>query len=373
MGGVTTAGINFCNELSRRDNDVYWLDLSLKYLCKDKLNKRVKIGKLTGRSCYWNLSQNDIKKKGFVKKISLVLLGVFKKIAVRAGFWYKIIFKTYTEFGSFDVAIAFRQCAPCYSFVLNKVEAKRKIGFVHGELKGMGKIDSWQKHMKLFSKIAYVSDAVKEGFLYEYPELSCNASTIYNMIDVEYIKQQARADSLTFDRNKVNIVTVSRIENKHKSINRIPTVCRRLKDACVSNFEWYIVGDGPDYEQCVQQAKDLDVLDVLKFCGAKKNPYPYIAQSDFTVLPSKSESFGLVVVESLILGKPVVACEYPALKELIADGVNGLIVGQGEEPLYQAISKLILDERMREQLVANCLNYEYLNDKAYRQFLEAIE
>ena len=87
MGGITTAAVNFCNELSKRNNDVYFLDLSLEYLCLDKLDDGVKIGSLKGKSRYWNLGKGDIQKGSFLKRASLGLLGALKKLTVKRGFW----------------------------------------------------------------------------------------------------------------------------------------------------------------------------------------------------------------------------------------------------------------------------------------------
>ena len=55
VGGVTTAAINFCNELQQRGNDVFFLDMSERYLCANALHKEIQIGKLAGKSKYWNL------------------------------------------------------------------------------------------------------------------------------------------------------------------------------------------------------------------------------------------------------------------------------------------------------------------------------
>lgn len=373
-GGITSSAVAFCNELSKRGNQVVFLDMSEKYQCAEQLNSNVAKGYFVDKSRYWNLRAKDLKGIRGFSKLKLMILGAIKKITIRSGLWYKLIFSKYQEFGEFDVAIAFRQCASCYSFILNKVKAKKKIGFVHGDLKDMGDIASWKKYMPKFDKIAYVSNAVKEGFIETYPELSNNATTIYNMLDFTSIINRSKEDSdIIFEKDKINIVTISRIQNNQKGTDRIAPICKKLKESKIVNFAWYVLGDGPDYERCMQQAKDMDVTDVLSFCGVRENPYPYLRQATFSVLPTKGESFGLVVIESLILHKPVVACEYPALKELLEDGILGLIASQDEETLYFAVRKMIEDKELRAKLCANCFKYKYSNDKAYQQFLEAIK
>ena len=185
MGGVTTAAVNFSNELASRGHEVVFLDMSGKHQVCDKLDDSVKLGKLSGRSRYWQLGAGDLARASGIKKLFLAALGIAKKLTIRSGIWNRLIFKKYKEYGEFDVAIAYRQCAPCYSFVLNKVKAKKKLGFVHGEIAYMGDISSWQKYMKHFYKVCYVSEAVKEQFTAKYPEFERNASSVHNFFDIE--------------------------------------------------------------------------------------------------------------------------------------------------------------------------------------------
>lgn len=372
-GGVTAAAVSFCNELSRKGHEVVHLDLMGDNFCDDRLDKEIKRGFLINNSRYWNLSKKELKEaKGFLK-IKLFFLGIIKKITNKSSLWCKLIFKRYKQFGDFDVAIAFRQCSPCYSFVLNKVKAKTKIGFIHGEIKEMGDVSSWSKYMEKFDVIACVSDSVKEGFAREFPKIKEKFKTVHNMVDTNYIcKQAIQEPEIHFDKNKIIIVTVSRIDNKQKGTDRITRLCSRLKEEGITNFSWYVIGGGADKKTCMEEAKSLGVSGILHFLGEMKNPYPYIKQSNFTILPTRGESFGLVVVESLILHKPVVVCEYPALKEIFQDGVLGVVAKQDDESLYLAVKEMIVNKTKREEITSNCLDYEYSNENAYNQFMEAV-
>jgi glycosyltransferase involved in cell wall biosynthesis len=69
------------------------------------------------------------------------------------------------------------------------------------------------------------------------------------------------------------------------------------------------------------------------------------------VLPSKSESFGLVIIEAWIHEKPVIGCNISASRELIDDMTNGLLVPFGNtNRLSYAISKLLKDRYLTERL-----------------------
>lgn len=372
VGGITTSAFNFSNEMIKRGHEVTFLDLSGTVKEKDLPNSQIKIAKIEGRAKYWNITA---KRTNALSPILHKLLGLIKKITVRMGIWYKIIFTKFCPQEEFDVAIAFRQCEPCYYFVLNCVNAKKKIGFVHGELRFMGDISSWKKYMTSFNKIAYVSNAVKEQFISAYPELTTNASVIYNMFNIENIKKLAdEKPAVEFDKTKKNIVTVCRIDNVFKQTDWIVEVCEKLKKEVKTPFHWYVLGDGVDYDDMVNLSKEKGVEDVLTFTGNQSNPYSIVKNADFTVLTSKSEAYPMVVFESFILGKPIIVTYYESAKEMIEENKNGLITQQNLTDLYNKV-KIMLDDE--NDIFSKCAEYmsayAYNNDKPYKQFLSTLE
>ena len=327
MGGVVTAAVNFSNELISRGHEVVFLDMSGKHSVRDRLHNSIKLATLSGRSKYWQLGVSHLNRARGAKKLILATLGIVKKLTIKSGLWDRLIFKKYKEFGEFDVAIAYRQCAPCYSFVLNKVKAKKKFGFIHGELEYIGETASWQKFMHRFDKVCYVSKATRDQFITKYPELEENASVVYNMVDEKKIKELAKEKpEHNFDNDVLNFVTVTRLEDgeKIKGTYRITKIAKILCEMGI-DFRWYIVGDGPEREECEESVRKNGLADRVIFVGRKSNPFCYFAAADASISVSKSESFGLSVVESLVCGTPVIAGEYPALRE-ISEFYSGIII-----------------------------------------------
>jgi len=372
MGGITSAAVNFCNELSERGHDTVLLDMSGQFLCKERLSAEVKRGYLKGKSQLWDLNAENVKSTQGFSKVKLLFWGLFKKLTIKSGLWFRFIFGQYKQFGEFDVAVAFRQCAPCYSFVLNKVSAKKKIGFVHGELKYMGDISSWKKYMERFNKTAYVSNAVKEEFVTAYPGLVRNACTVYNMFDKKQIYKKAQEKNpIFFDKNVKNIVTVARIDNDFKRIDLVPELCKSLSAKTVAKFHWYIVGDGPDRESVQKKIDDLQIGDLVTLCGATDNPYAILNEADFSVLLSKSEAYPMTVIESLILKKPIIATNFASAAEMIENEKHGLISGFSLEEIEEKILKLLDDEQLLLTCKRFLMQLEFSNDTAYQQFLAA--
>jgi glycosyltransferase involved in cell wall biosynthesis len=110
-----------------------------------------------------------------------------------------------------------------------------------------------------------------------------------------------------------------------------------------------LVGDGyPGYEAYENGLHTLaateHVDDVTVFAGFK-DPAPYVAEADVVLVPSRVEPFGLVAVEALLLGRPVVASRVGGLVEIIQDGRTGALV-EPDDPraLADAIIRLLSDE-----------------------------
>lgn len=71
----------------------------------------------------------------------------------------------------------------------------------------------------------------------------------------------------------------------------------------------------------------------------------------FVCVPSENESFGMVYAEAMQSGKPVVALDIPALRELVEDGVTGFLVPPGNTgALADAITKIMSDKDLQERM-----------------------
>lgn len=375
MGGVTTSAVNFCNGLCERGTQV---DILLMSECQDVskhgLSEKIRILQLGGWPGLWNLGIKTVRKaKNPVKKIGYLLLGGMKKLLDKKQLWVRVVFGNRKMFSGYDVVVAYRQCQPCYYFALHNVKAKKKVGFIHGDLAFMGDISTWQPLMPQFDAVAYVSDAVKDGFIRHYLELEKNAVTVYNTFQTEEIKRKAQLPcDVAFDLNRMNLVTVSRIENEVKGTGRIAPICQLLKERYPGRFHWYVVGGGRDLECCKSQAEALDLTDHLTFLGPRNNPFPVLAKADLCVLTTFTEAYPMVIGESLILGVPAVTTRYPAAEEIILDGCNGIIADQSIESVFEKISQLFDDRDLYSEIKKTCELFEYDNDRSYKQFWESI-
>jgi len=110
-----------------------------------------------------------------------------------------------------------------------------------------------------------------------------------------------------------------------------------------------------------ERATDLGCADAIRWTGFRDDIPAILALTDLMVLPSFSEPFGIVIVEAMIAGKPVIVCDTGGPPEIVEDGATGLIVPTGKVgPLADAMVDLLshpdraheMGQRGRERAVA---------------------
>lgn len=105
-----------------------------------------------------------------------------------------------------------------------------------------------------------------------------------------------------------------------------------------------LVGKGDERATLEQAARELGVARNVVFTGARGDVSDIIALSDFTVLPSLEEEFGIVISESFACHKPVVATRVGGIPEHVFPMENGLLVPSGDSPALAAELVRLLDD-----------------------------
>jgi D-inositol-3-phosphate glycosyltransferase len=132
-----------------------------------------------------------------------------------------------------------------------------------------------------------------------------------------------------------------------------------LKDRAHPNLRLLVLGedsrdgDESEKERLKAIASSLDVRDRIEFLGSVAHhelPYFYSA-ADVCVMPSYSESFGLVGLEAQACGCPVVASDVPGLRSVVRDGVSGYLI-DGNDPAAYAdrIGRLLAEPELAQHM-----------------------
>jgi glycosyltransferase involved in cell wall biosynthesis len=117
----------------------------------------------------------------------------------------------------------------------------------------------------------------------------------------------------------------------------------------------HIFGEGPDRTR-IERWIDAVGTGAVTLRGAVRRPQEALAEIGLLVLPSEAEGFGLVLIEAMASGVPVVATNVPGIRDVVQHDVNGLLVPVGAPAaLTAAIERVISDAGLRARLIENGL------------------
>lgn len=179
-------------------------------------------------------------------------------------------------------------------------------------------------------KVVVVSKGVRDDLLAHTRLTGDDIHVIYNPIDVEEIYEQSadRVGHKWFDNDSLDVILAGGRHETQKGFDTLLSAFSRIEDP---DTRLMIFGDGPERSELQRQAASLGIDNRVHFPGFIKNPFAYMRSADVFVLSSTYEGFGLVLIEALACGCPVVStdCESgPA--EILNGGEYGLIVPVGD-------------------------------------------
>ncbi len=112
-----------------------------------------------------------------------------------------------------------------------------------------------------------------------------------------------------------------------------------------------LIGDGPELPVARSLAERLGVGDRVRCVGQVEHMAPVLAVGDLLLLPSLHESFGLVALEAMSCGTPVIATDRGGTREFIDDGHNSVLRDPADVAgMAAAALHLLRDETLRQQM-----------------------
>lgn len=154
-----------------------------------------------------------------------------------------------------------------------------------------------------------------------------NVSVVPNSVNLKRFNQRVSGWSV---RERLGIKRDDKVVLYQGRISREKRIDVMLKAASVllkkrKDVKFVVGGVGPAMEECKHLARRLGIMDSVRFLGfVEDSELPSVyAASDLLCLPSTFETQGIVSLEAMAMGKPVVGSDYMALRELIQNGKNG--------------------------------------------------
>jgi phosphatidylinositol alpha-mannosyltransferase len=202
---------------------------------------------------------------------------------------------------------------------------------------------------KIDIKIA-VSRAAMEFSNKHFP---ADYTIIPNGVDVEYFSQDVSLID-EFSDGKVNILFVSRLE-KRKGVNYLLEAYKRTKRE-IPDSRLIIVGPGTRWSKKYEKKVVQNGLPDVIFTGwVSHSELPrYYKTADIVCCPATGkESFGIILLEAMAAGKPVIASDIKGYADVITHGSEGLLVPpRDEKRLAQALVSLMTNGALRQEMGA---------------------
>lgn len=118
-----------------------------------------------------------------------------------------------------------------------------------------------------------------------------------------------------------------------------------------------LIGNGPEKSVLSALAAELGLVACVEFVEPVRDVEQWMARAGLVVLPSRSEAFGNVVLESMAMAAPVIATNCAGPGSLIADGVDGRIVPvEDAGALAAAMRELLSDSGLRDRMGREAMN-----------------
>lgn len=196
---------------------------------------------------------------------------------------------------------------------------------------------------KSADRLLVLTDADKDAYRNN-KRLKCEVSFIYNPLPYKekFLKRV----------EKKIILAVGRLVNE-KGFDLLIKSWKALEQG---HLDWIVLiaGEGEERKKLEEHAGNAGLRNI-KFIGNKKNIEEFYAEAAFFVLPSRSEPFGMVLIEAMHFSLPVISydCE-SGPGEIITDGQDGFLIPPGDTKLFaDKMELLINDKRMRRSMGEN--------------------
>ena len=248
----------------------------------------------------------------------------------------------------------------------------KKIGWFHSEIdlpKLQPLVPQILEQFPQFDHMVYCSEKIMQIMHRSYPNLKYPPeSVIINAVPVDEIRKKSEEKIPDF-KDRPAFVSVGRLHSRKGFHKLMDAHHRLLKEGFGHSV--VIIGHGEELPNLLIQQKNLGVAETFILAGNKMNPYPYIKNADFFIMPSESEAWPLVISEALILQKPIIATRVGDVELMIEDDKTGHLIRYDTSEIYEAMKKFLTDEKFVQNIKENLIYIDKQFDN--QKIFDAVE
>lgn len=275
------------------------------------------------------------------------------------------------NFKDFDVIVSWEE-SYCNYVLANCFPGFKTVGYIHPnylEAEFSKAVD--KRYLKKLDRIVTISNSCMETLKRVYPEYSKKILMIPNRLNQNYYNTLANEYSANMVESGFRAVSVVRIVNSHKAVFRIVDVVKRIVSEG-RNITWYIIGDGPDLDELKHRIEKEGLCKHIICTGAMNNPYPYMKEADLYIQQSYYEGKPVSVDEAMLLGTPALVTNYSSAHEQVDDGINGWVVDNNEQKIYEKLAELLDHSQEIEKARDNLKKKDFSEFEDCRAFVSMI-
>ncbi|HAP30484.1 MAG TPA: N-acetyl-alpha-D-glucosaminyl L-malate synthase BshA [Flavobacteriales bacterium] len=204
--------------------------------------------------------------------------------------------------------------------------------------------------------VTAVSESLKED-TYQFFDIKKDIEVIPNFIDpsLYHFAEDIELRAQFAEKDEVIITHISNF----RKVKRVDDVIRIFEGVQQQlSAKLLMVGDGPELHQVKNLARELGISDKVFFLGKSKRIEQITSISDVFLLPSETESFGLVALEAMASGVAVVSSNVGGLPEVNKDGVTGFLNEVGDiEGMIASVLTILKDKDTLARFKTNALEH----------------
>jgi L-malate glycosyltransferase len=202
-------------------------------------------------------------------------------------------------------------------------------------------------------RVVGVGEAVRQALIHNEGIPGRRVGVLYNGIDVDAfgaaVDRSAARRELGVGPDDFVLLQVARLDYLKDHATAVRTLARVVAQA--PQVRLVLVGDGPERAGVEAQLHALNVTDKVRFLGTRADVARLLHGADAFLLTSISEGIPLTVIEAMAAGLPVIATDVGGLREVVDDGVTGLLApAKDDAALASHVLRLAADADLRRAM-----------------------
>lgn len=213
-----------------------------------------------------------------------------------------------------------------------------------------------------YKTVVCVSNDVQHRLCESFPAVASKTCVVFNGVPASSLSCRYQSyDRQRLERGEIVLIVVGNLAPRKQFDMAIEAI------SVLPDSKLVVVGDGPSRGELERLANRI-APGRVQFLGHRDDPRQFVANADVLLVTSLYEGFGLVAVEAMSVGTPVVANNIPGLNEVVREG--GVLYGNGGPGIVECVERVA--ENWPEYSKAAFLNADLFSFDRYLREIDSV-